>query len=117
MNGRFNSRGVDGERIAKEYLVRLGYQILTTNFFSRWGELDIVAIDPNGIVGFIEVKSYRIGSMVSPLESVTPAKIKRIEKTIAYFLMKNPHYQDRDMRIEVIVTDGGAVCDHLTALK
>jgi len=111
------ARGVEGERVARRYLESDGYRIVATNFHSRWGELDIVAVSPDGVVAFCEVKSYSPRSMVNPLEAVTPAKLRKIEKTIQYFLMRNPRYFDSEMRIEVIVTDGQRVLDHLKTLR
>ena len=113
----FAKRGVGGELIARRYLSELGHVILATNFHSRWGEIDIIALSPEREVIFYEVKSYAVNSMVHPLEAVTPAKIRRIEKTVQYFLMKNPRYFESEMRIEIIVTNGDRVVDHLKTLK
>ncbi len=108
---------MEGERVARRYLVDAGHVILAANFHSRWGEIDIIGLSPERVVIFYEVKSYAANSMVHPLESVTPAKIRKIEKTVQYFLMKNPRYFESEMRIEVIVTDGDRVVDHLKTLK
>lgn len=109
-------RGLVGERLAKHYLESVGYRILQTNFRSRWGEIDIISVDPEGALIFCEVKSYSMDAMVNPLEAITPGKVKRIEKTIQFFLMKNPAYFEWDMRIEVVVTDGSVVREHLKTL-
>jgi putative endonuclease len=52
--------GRNGERIAAEWLVQHGYQILATNYFARVGEIDIVAWylkEPR--LCFIEVKTRK----------------------------------------------------------
>lgn len=114
---RLLTKGARGERVAEWYLAELGHTILAKNFYSRWGEIDIVAMSPNCELLFCEVKSYAPNAMVHPLEAVTPAKIRRIEKTVQYFLMKNPQYFESEMRIDVIVTDGHRVVEHLKTLS
>jgi putative endonuclease len=110
-------RGREGEAIATQYLLKKGYRIIAENFISRWGEIDIIARSPDDELIFFEVKSYAENAMVHPLEAVTPAKIIKIEKTVQYFLYKNPGYAENEMRIEILVTDTAKVVDHLTTLK
>lgn len=77
-----------GEHIARVFLVEKGYQILHNNFQCRAGELDIIAMKPNGVLAFIEVKC-RVGDTHGmPYESVTHGKLKRVSKTIQYYLLK-----------------------------
>ena len=38
------SVGTYGESIATKYLINNGYKIITNNFYTRYGELDIIAI-------------------------------------------------------------------------
>ena len=46
-----------GEDLACEYLVNNGFTIIERNFRKPWGELDIIAKDPEGTLVFIEVKA------------------------------------------------------------
>jgi putative endonuclease len=48
--------GILGEKVAREYLIRKNFTILETNYWRKWGELDIVA-RKEGKVHFIEVKT------------------------------------------------------------
>lgn len=48
--------GINGEKIAADYLYNLGYKIYCKNFHSYFGEIDIIAGDKNEIV-FVEVKT------------------------------------------------------------
>ena len=48
--------GKRGEIVARIFLEREGYKILKQNFQSKYGEIDIIALDKNEIV-FIEVKT------------------------------------------------------------
>jgi len=53
------------EARAGEHLRSLGYEILDRNARTRYGELDIVAMERRVLV-FVEVKGIRAGSRVGP---------------------------------------------------
>lgn len=105
-------RGFEGETIAADYLIQQGYTILTRNFYSRYGELDIIARAPDGVIVFCEVKRYKKNSMVSPLEAVGDTKIKRLQATAQYYLLK-VRQQDADCRFDLLVVEDQLVQQHL----
>jgi putative endonuclease len=76
------SRGIAGEDAAAELLAALGYRVLGRNFRTRYGELDIVAVDRDCLV-FCEVRA-RVGrpavGIAAALESVGPAKQLQLRK-------------------------------------
>ncbi|MBP6994240.1 YraN family protein [Candidatus Woesebacteria bacterium] len=93
--------GALGESIASSFLVNKGYTIVEKNATSRWGEIDIIARKPNGALVFVEVKC-KIGiNHGMPYESVTYGKLKRLSKTIQFYLLKNRISQSK-LAIEVI---------------
>ena len=73
-----------GENIAKRYLTKKGYKILTSNFLSKHGEIDIIALKAD-VLCFIEVKARWSNKFGTPEEAVTPLKLSRIKKAVAYF--------------------------------
>ncbi len=77
--------GVYGELIAARYLRRRGYEILQTNFYSRFGEIDLIAQKKDTIV-FVEVKTRDAGSLERPAYAVTQLKQQRIRKTALFYL-------------------------------
>ncbi len=83
--------GVDGETLAAAYLESLGYRLLERNFTSRFGEIDIVAVSPDGrYLCFTEVKTRKSEkNIASGLESISAEKQRKIVKTAEYFLVKN----------------------------
>jgi putative endonuclease len=83
--------GVDGETLAAAYLESLGYRLLERNFTSRFGEIDIVAVSPDGrYLCFTEVKTRKSDkNIASGLESISAEKQRKIVKTAEYFLVKN----------------------------
>lgn len=116
MNQLSRLRGHNGEAIAATYLTANGYRILARNFISRWGEIDILALSPAHVLVAFEVKYYASSAMVDPLSAVTLHKLKKIEKTLGYYMSRFPQYWEMDRAIHVIVVANGTVHDHLTTL-
>jgi len=52
--------------------------VLTRNYRCPEGEIDLVVRDPEGVLCFVEVRSRRSASHGDPLETVTPAKQRRL---------------------------------------
>ncbi len=78
--------GTAGEQLAAQHLQRRGLVIVDRNYRTRWGELDIVAVDGRAIV-FCEVKTRRASARSGgPLEAVTPNKQARVRKMAASWL-------------------------------
>ena len=50
-------RGDRGESAVADWLERRGCAILERQYRCRWGEIDLVARDPGGVVCFVEVKT------------------------------------------------------------
>lgn len=94
-----HSRGLQAEGLASDYLEGKGYKILQTRYKTKFGEIDIIAMKAS-VVCFVEVKSRN--NKGDALESVTPRIQKRIEHSALFFLSEYPHYQDYDLRFDVI---------------
>ncbi len=80
--------GKNGERLAAEYLRERGFIITERNYHSRFGEIDIIAENEQYIL-FVEVKTRKDGSMVSPAEAVDLNKQRKISMTASSYLMKS----------------------------
>ncbi|MEG2014577.1 MAG: YraN family protein [Clostridia bacterium] len=65
--------GAEGEHKSTIYLKKQHYKILKTNYFSKIGEIDIIAKDKDILV-FVEVKSRADDSFGMPAEAVTKRK-------------------------------------------
>ena len=97
MNKR--EQGSHYETMAAEYLKNKGYEIILQNFFSKNGEIDIIAKYTDTLV-FCEVK-YRSNTRYGlPEEAVDYRKQDKIRKTAAYYLYRNnfPALQDSNTR-------------------
>ncbi len=76
------------EKRAAEFLKEKGFEIVSRNFRSKFGEIDIIA-RKDGVLHFVEVKSSFKEKSVDPIFNITPKKLSKIIKTINYFIMKN----------------------------
>ncbi|MEG0545743.1 MAG: YraN family protein [Oscillospiraceae bacterium] len=91
-----------GEIKAARFLRDDGYNIISCNFHSRLGEIDIIASKDN-FIGFIEVKTRDENSMFSPADAVDIKKRKKIIATAQVYLASfSTNFQPRFDIIEVI---------------
>lgn len=95
------------ENKAVLFLQEKGYQIIETNFYTRYGEIDIIAKDGSYLV-FAEVK-YRRNSLEGALQAVTPAKQRRIIQSAKYYVYKNYYQENIPCRFDVIAFAGEKV--------
>ncbi|MBQ9937010.1 MAG: YraN family protein [Oscillospiraceae bacterium] len=97
------SLGDFGENFTVKYLKKNGYKIVSQNFHSRYGEIDIIAVK-NDILAFVEVKARAHNSLFKPREAVDYYKQNKIIKTAQLFMMAyNSNIQPRFDVSEVVV--------------
>lgn len=105
--------GNRGEDLATKYLKEKGFKILTRNFKTPLGEIDIIAEDSETLV-FIEVKTRTDDSFGLPFEAVDSKKRERMRR-IALLYLKN-YGKERPVRFDVIsveMKDGSSKIDHI----
>ncbi len=93
--------GNEYEAIAAEYLKKKGYRILEKNYYTPFGELDIIA-DKDGILCYIEIKYRSSKKYGNPLEAVDFRKQRRISKSAMYHYMTHGAKQKKACRFDVI---------------
>jgi len=93
--------GALGEDIASDFLKANGIQIIIRNYFTKFGEIDIIGIEKKTII-FIEVKLRKSFKYGEPLESITSKKLERIRSSADLFLCDNSSYDTYDCRFDVI---------------
>ncbi len=69
-----------GEQVVAEFLIRNGAQIVERNWRTKGGEIDLVAITPDGIFKFVEVKTRSSTAFGDPLEAIDRHKAHRLQK-------------------------------------
>ena len=98
---RGRKSGTIWEKTAESFLRAQGLELLQRNFYSRFGEIDLVMKDEQTLV-FIEVKYRKNSHHGSGAEAVTLHKQNRISRTAAWYLAKNPHRAECVCRFDVI---------------
>ena len=93
-------RGDRGEDAVAEALERRGYRILERQYRCRWGEIDLIAWAPEGVLCFVEVKSRTGTEFSAPREAVTPAKQRKLRDAASWYL-KQTGWDDCPCRFDV----------------
>lgn len=92
---------------ACRYLEQTGYCVICRNFRSRYGEIDIVALEGSTLV-FVEVRYRKSGSLVTPEESIDARKICRIRLAVRDYLFRQqnaaPKYES--IRVDLCAISG-----------
>ncbi|QYN61328.1 YraN family protein [Bifidobacterium asteroides] len=102
-----NSRelGRLGEDYACQWLRERNWRILARNWRSRFGELDIIALDPEATLVFVEVKTRRTGRFGFPEQAVGPRKQTHLRRAAVQWLIshdRDPGARHRGTRFDVI---------------
>ncbi len=90
-----------GEKRCEKFLKRKGLKCLARSFSCKSGEIDLVMVDADGAIVFVEVKT-RASESLTPAESViTFAKKSRLTRAARYFLAAN-NIENRPYRFDVV---------------
>ena len=112
MNNR--ETGNREEERACTYLMAKGYEILERNFYSRFGEVDIIAKQGDTLV-FVEVKYRSNTRIAAPEDAVGFKKRRRIIRTVDYYRLKHRIPEDVPCRFDVLSITGEGVKHHENA--
>jgi len=80
------AKGNLAEDKAFKFLDENGFMIIERNFYSRFGEIDIIAIKDE-VLHFVEVKSGL--DFESAIQNITPKKLSRLVRTGDVYMKKN----------------------------
>jgi putative endonuclease len=101
MSKRSHLYGKKAEKSAIRYLKSHGLKFITQNFYSRFGEIDIIMESTTHIV-FIEVKMRTKNNFGEPEEYVHLEKQHKLSQTALVFLQKHPKLRLKQPRFDVI---------------
>lgn len=82
-----------------------GLVLLARNYYTRYGELDLIMLDRQTIV-FIEVRYRQSAYCGTALDSVTAAKRTKLILAAQKWLVSNPKHAHRACRFDVVSYDG-----------
>ena len=103
MNPRASGAAFEDRALAQ--LQRAGLRLLSRNFTTRYGELDLVMQEADTLV-FVEVRYRRHGGFGGGAASVGHAKKERLWHAAQLFLQAHPHLAKSPCRFDVLAFDG-----------
>ena len=111
-DGTLNAKqlGAAGEAYAAGWLEHHGWRVLSRNWRTRYGELDIVALTPEDLIAFVEVKTRRSLRCGFPQEAVDMRKQANLRRAGVQWLLNPGHrIAHRGVRFDVvsIIVRGG----------
>jgi len=105
--------GLQGEKVARRYLQRLGMRFLAKNVRTRRGEIDLVFRDRDCLV-FVEVKTRSSEDLFRPAAAVTYRKRRALRHAAFDYLQMigSPPIKVRFDIVEVVIRNG-----HITEIR
>jgi putative endonuclease len=106
--------GKSGEHEAEMRLKAKGYRVLTRNYATKSGEVDLICED-NGTIVFVEVKTRGPGSLAAPADAVHGKKRTRLIKAASRYLSENDLW-NRPCRFDVVTAltaEKGFTIEHI----
>lgn len=82
-----------------------GLELLERNFRCRGGEIDLI-MNERGTLVFVEVRQRRNPAFGGAAESVTRTKQRKLLTAAAVYVARNPAWQPRPARFDVVCIDG-----------
>ena len=91
--------GEFGERCAAIYLQKKGYTVAERNYRTKYGEVDIIAMDEK-FIAFVEVKTRSINSNERPIYAVNREKQRKLITTAFFYLSE--HKITKQPRFDIV---------------
>jgi len=96
--------GKRAEELSSNFLVKDGYEIIERNYYSRYGEIDIIAKKGSFVV-FVEVKYRKNDIHSTPSMAVNFRKQEKMKKTALHYIGSH-EIVDKDFRFDIIEVVG-----------
>jgi len=94
--------GIAAERAVAAWLESSGWRVLGMRVrVSGSGEVDIVALDPNGVLVGVEVRARRTGRTGIGTETITAERVRRTGRTVVAFAAER-RVGHRGLRVDLV---------------
>jgi putative endonuclease len=97
--------GMAGETAAKEFLLKQGLQWITSNYWCRFGEIDLIMQEGEYLV-FVEVRQRRSMAYGGALASIGVTKQRKIIYSAQHYQLAQPQFSKQPCRIDVLTLQG-----------
>ena len=105
------AKGNIAEDKACVFLYENGYEIIERNFYSRFGEIDII-VAKNNVLHFVEVKSGEDYELA--IQNITRSKLSKLLKTCDVYMKKNAYDGDYMLDALVVTPEGIEHLENIT---
>jgi putative endonuclease len=96
-------KGFEAEKLACQFLSKQGLKLVRRNFYTCFGEIDLIMEDKNTVV-FIEVRFRKGLQLVCPAESVDKRKQNKLIRTAHAYLQQFNTWKDCRLDVVAIAT-------------
>jgi putative endonuclease len=90
-----------GQKQSEKFLKKKGFKSLTKNFSCKTGEIDLIMVDADGTIVFIEVKSRKDETFARAESAVNHSKRHKLSQTAKFFL-RSCNIEDRPCRFDIV---------------
>ncbi len=104
-NATTTDRGRAAEDAACNWLTRRGLKLRERNYRCRFGEIDLIMQDGDGLV-FVEVRSRARSDFGTPAETVNAAKRGRLRATAEHYLQQVRGASRKPCRFDIVAIAG-----------
>jgi putative endonuclease len=95
-----------GQRRCEKFLRKKGLKTLTRNFASKSGEIDLIMVDSDRSIVFVEVKTRADEDFTPTEDVVNKPKMDKMAKTARYFIAAH-EIENRPYRFDVVTVTLG----------
>jgi putative endonuclease len=90
-----------GEKYAHRFLKKQGLKTLTRNFSCKTGEIDLIMVDIDSSIVFLEIRTKADETFNTVESSITAPKKTRLIRTARYFLTTH-NIDNRPFRFDIV---------------
>ncbi|WP_343562356.1 YraN family protein [Sphingobacterium sp.] len=104
--------GVQGEKLAMEYLIEMGYKIMLRNWRFKNLEVDLIVMDGDTLV-FVEVKTRSTADFGEPFEFVDVRKQRRLIRAAQAYIVKFAYVGEVRFDVVAIMNNAHSKLTHI----
>ncbi|MFQ5546598.1 MAG: YraN family protein [Acidiferrobacterales bacterium] len=98
-------QGLEAEQCAYAHLQRQGLRLITRNYRTPFGEIDLIMEQSNTIV-FVEVRYRRSKTFGTPAETVGARKQEKLRASAGHYLQRNRKISKKPCRFDIVAVTG-----------
>ena len=90
------------EALAARHLRKQGLKLVQSNYQCRAGEIDLVMLDPQCYLVFVEVRYRRCNTFGSAIASISVRKQQKLRRAASHFLLSHSQFSHLACRFDVV---------------